>query len=1019
MNRRRYFYVLLLLAIFTASCSRRSPETNFCQYVDPIIGTGAHGHTFPGAVRPHGMVQLSPDTGIEGWDWCSGYHASDSSIMGFSHTHLQGTGAGDLADILLMPMVGEPKFQAGSKSSPDAGYRSRFSHNSETASPGYYSVMLDDYRVKAELTATNRVGVHRYTFPKSDQSHFILDLVHGIGDGVRIAEIQIGKNEISGLRRSRGWAGDQWVYFVAQFSKDFETASIIENDKILPSKKEAKSPNLKALVSFNTNTGEQIVVKVAISSVSTDGARKNLNKEAKNLSFDDIHQNARTDWENKLSRIEAKSSGQENLNTFYTALYHSMVSPYILNDVDGKYRGMDGKIHQTEKGNTHYTVFSLWDTFRALHPLFTLTEPETNAQLVKSLLSKFDQFGILPIWELHNNETNCMIGYHAIPVIADAILKGQVKLDKEHAYRAMKTSAMTDNAGLNYFKKLGFIPYDKEGNAVSKSLEYAFDDWCIAQVAKKLGKKQDCEYFSKRALNYRNHFDAASGFMRGRKENGLWKKDFNPRELSILGSGDFTEGNAWQWMFFAPQDINGLIGLHGGDKAFIQMLDSMFNQEPVVLGHANDVTGLVGQYAQGNEPSHHVAYLYNYAGQPWKSQRWLAKIMQEQYSATAEGISGNEDCGQMSAWYVLSAMGFYPVNPASGDYIIGTPVFDEVKLHLNSGKELIIKASKVSKDNIYIQRVTVNGKPYTKSFFTHKMLEKGGEIVFEMGPKPNKKWGSSQADRPVSRAVPKGLLADENRPSLFMPYTQSENTLFARERNVKLRNIDKKATIRYTLDGTEPAATSTVFTGSLRIDQTTTVKAKAFREGFEASPVMSRKFIKGLFNNGHKYPKLTLNTPASKPYNKQKAKILNDGELGSMNLRDGKWLGFSARETKEAQLTIDLGETKELKNVSVGVLVNTSAWLFHPVQITVQVSEDGKNFETAGQKDFPVPGGHPIIHINRSEYSLGGDVARFIRIKAHLVEAMPDWHLGAGSPSWMFMDEIIIEEDTERLQAKK
>lgn len=736
----------LLALIYSAAFAQ---SQNLSKYIDPFIGTGFHGHTFPGPCVPFGMVQLSPDTGNRDWDWCSGYHDSDGSLMGFSHTHLSGTGGADLGDILFMPYTGDWKTVPGSKENPEEGYRSRFTHTGEKAEAGYYSVKLESYNIFAELTATQRCGFHKYTFPKSDKSNIIIDLNHGISDETKEAWVEfVNANEIRGVRHSGGWAPDHYVYFYAKFSKPIDEFAVAVDEKIT-NEKYAKGKNVKALLRFKTKAGEEVLAKVGISAISAENALTNLNAEIAGWDFDKTRKQAAKAWDKQLEKVVVEGKSEAQKRVFYTSLYHALLVPYLFTDANGEYKGMDNKIHKAE-GFKYYTLLSLWDTFRAAHPLYSIFTPEENSDFVKSMIAKYDEAGRLPVWELHSTETWCMIGYHSIPVIADAYLKGYGNFDIEKAYKAMKESAEDSIRGLKYYKRYGYIPYEMENNSVSITLEYAYDDWCIAQVAKKLGRQDEYEHYTKRALSYKNMFDVSTGFMRGKDANGEWRKDFNPFNVSILGKGDFTEGNSWQYTFFVLQDINGLIDLYGGAKNFTAKLDDMFNQAPVNDNEQSlDVSGLVGQYAQGNEPSHHVAYLYNYGGEAYKTQARVKNIMTTMFTDKRDGLCGNEDCGQMSAWYVFSALGFYPVNPADGMYVIGSPVFDKAELTLSNGKKFSVTAKNVSDKNIYIQSAELNGKPYNYSYITHKDLLKGGELVFVMGSEPSN-WGCAEGERPVS-----------------------------------------------------------------------------------------------------------------------------------------------------------------------------------------------------------------------------------------------------------------------------
>ena len=652
----RPLLVMLLIAFGACSVEKRPGLTGF---VDPFIGTGGHGHTYPGATLPFGMVQVSPDTRLTGWDGCSAYHYSDSVVYGFSHTHLSGTGCSDYGDVLLMPTVGAVRLLRGDGTDPESGYCSRFSHRNEEAAPGYYRMKLDNGGVIVELTATKRAALHRYIFPKSDRANVVIDLAHR--DPVIDSRVKIvSDTEIDGYRRSRAWADDQRVYFVARFSKPFASYGVARNDTVMSGAGEASGTNVKAYVTFATEADEPVLVKVGISAVDIEGARKNLRAEIPGWDFDRVRADADGVWNAALGKITVKGGTRDQRVTFYTALYHAMLAPNLFMDADGRYRGRDLAIHEAEDFTNH-TVFSLWDTYRAEHPLFTIIEPERTVDFIKTFLAQYEQGGLLPVWELAANETNCMIGYHAVPVIVDAYIKGIRGFDAREALEAMKRSAGADSRGLEAYRELGYIPSDTEGESVSKTLEYAYDDWCIAQMARALGKEEDYATYIRRAQSYKNLFDPSTGFMRA-KINGGWLAPFDPAEVNF----NYTEANAWQYSFYVPQDVRGLIGLMGGGERFAARLDSLFTVSPKTTGtELPDVSGLIGQYAHGNEPSHHMAYLYNFAGRPWKTQERVRSIMDGLYHAGRDGLCGNEDCGQMSAWYVLSALGFYPVTPGT------------------------------------------------------------------------------------------------------------------------------------------------------------------------------------------------------------------------------------------------------------------------------------------------------------------------------------------------------------------
>jgi len=726
--KKLFLTLLLPLQLFS--------QQTFTQFVDPFIGTGGHGHTFPGATVPFGMVQLSPDTRLTGWDGCSGYHYSDKKIYGFSHTHLSGTGCSDYGDVMLIPTVG--KVQLNNKK-----YSSTFKKENEKASAGYYSVFLDKPKVKVELTTTIRTGLHKYTFPKSSAANVILDLTHR--DRVKQGEITIeGNNEISGTRISNAWADNQILYFVIQFSKPFKKYGIAKADVIAEGSKHDTGSLLKAYVQFDTEGGEVIYARVGISAVSVEGARKNLEAEQDGYRFEETKQQAETAWNRELSKIEIETDDIATKRTFYTALYHCMIAPNVYQDVDGKYRGRDFNIH--EAPFTYHTVFSLWDTYRALHPLLTIIDKKRSSDFINTFIREYEEGGRLPVWELSSCETWCMIGYHAIPVIAEAVMKDVNGFDVGKAYEAMKFSAMENKNALDDYKQFGYIKFLNHGQSVSRTLEYAFDDWCIALVAKKLGKEDDYRYFIQRAQSYKNVFDKETGFMRPR--SGAFLTPFDPYKVDH----NYTEGNAWQYSFYVPQDLNGHIKLLGGKEKLANFLDSLFTVSSKLTGHKQpDITGMIGQYVHGNEPSHQIAYEYNYAAQPWKTQSMVSRIMNEMYSDKPDGLSGNEDCGQMSAWYVFSALGFYPVCPGSDHYAIGSPLFKRATIHLENGKNFTIEANNNDGETFYINSAKLNGMSYTKSYLQYDDLKNGGVLQLDMSSKPNKNWGSAEGDVSVTK----------------------------------------------------------------------------------------------------------------------------------------------------------------------------------------------------------------------------------------------------------------------------
>jgi predicted alpha-1,2-mannosidase len=737
---------ILLLA---ASCFGRSPV----DYVNPMIGTDAHGHVYPGATVPFGMVQLSPDTRDNTWDGSSGYHYSDTSILGFSHNHLTGTGCPDLGNVLLMPTVGELKMTPGEH--PGEGYRARFSHADEAARPGYYSVYLPDYQVKVELTATARAGFHRYTFPAADNAHVVVDLQHGIGNTVTEAQLVIENDHTaSGYRRSDGWGGGKVYYFVMEFSRPFNSAGVGQVDKDVTGN-QTTGKETKGHFDFKTRAGEQILVRVGLSTVSVEGARNNLHAEIPDWNFDGIAAAARKQWNQALSVFSVETPDKNLEQTFYTSLYHTMVAPTLLSDVDGSFRGPDGNVHQT-KGNGYYTEISIWDIFRAEAPLLTLTQPGRVNDLVNTMLEHYQIFGhtALPVWPEGGKETWCMIGNHSIPIITDAYLKGFRNWDANTALADMIATTDQNRDQMDEYREKGFIPTGDHVQSVSKVLEYAYDDSCIARLARALGKDDIAEKYFKRSGNWQNVFDPSTGFMRGRNADGSWVTPFDQGTINSINFNEYTEANAWQYNFFVLQDVPGLIAKLGGDDKFTARLDEMFDTRETIpnLTMIPDVTGVIGMYAHGNEPVHHVAYLYNYAGQPWKTQTRVRQVANTLYTNTPGGICGNDDCGQISAWFVFTALGFYPVDPASGIYILGSPLMDEITLKLDpkhyKGKSFTVVTKNNSADNPYIQSATLNGKSITRSWISQAEIAAGGKLVLIMGPTPNKEFGSAAADRP-------------------------------------------------------------------------------------------------------------------------------------------------------------------------------------------------------------------------------------------------------------------------------
>ena len=731
----KFLGIAVLMTIFSCKTEEtevgKTSDEQLTQFVNPFIGTDGPGNTYPGATTPYGMVQLSPDIGVGGWDRIAGYFYQDSIITGFSHMHLTGTGAGDLYDILVMPT--NSKF---SERIPENNHKpfSKFDHEQEEASPGYYSVQLLDYDIKAELTATPRTGIQRFTFPEDSLSQIHVDLGYALNwDKATDTHLKVVNDSvIEGYRKSTGWAKDQRVYFVMKFSKAFEDFEILENGAKI-SAKEIIAENTKIILNYETTSEEQIVVNTGVSSANIEGAYASLEKEASDFNFDNYRQEANDVWEKELQKIKIETSNSDQKSIFYTMMYQSMLAPTLLSDPNGNYKGANDSIENAD-GFNRYDTFSLWDTFRAAHPLYTIIQQERVPDFIKSMLAHYQETGLLPVWSMQGNETNMMLGYHSVPVIVDAYFKG-FDFDAELAYQACKASAMTSTRKIDVFAEKGYVPgEEKEGDwSVSKTLEYAYDDWCIAMFAKDLGKEDDYQYFLERSGYWKNTYDSKTSFFRAKDENGEFIAGFNSKEYSDY----FSESTAWQYYWFVPQDIPGLIKTTGGEERFTQKLDSMFSFNPA----ADDKlpifsTGMIGQYAHGNEPSHHVAYLYDYLGKPSETQKLVRQILTEQYKNEPNGHCGNEDCGQMSSWYIFSSMGFYPVNAAQGTYMLGAPLFESAEINLPGGKKFSIKTSNFAEENQFVAKVILNGKELDRAYITHKEIVDGGELLFEMSSEP-------------------------------------------------------------------------------------------------------------------------------------------------------------------------------------------------------------------------------------------------------------------------------------------
>lgn len=955
---------LLLFAavLLLASCAKDKPQ-NVVTYVDTFIGTGGHGHTYPGATAPFGMVQLSPDTRMDDWDGCSGYHISDNHILGFSHTHLSGTGCNDYGDFRFMPITGEKHYKSSE-------YRSAFRHETETACPGFYSVVLDDYNIKVELAAGVRAAMHRYTFPEGSNAAVILDLKESTLSAEKIYEAWAkveGDNAISGFRRSGYWARDQYLYFYAEFSKPIKSHD--QNEE-----------GLVYTFDFD-NDGTPLVMRIGISAVDVEGAKKNLESEITDFDLDALAEKTYGSWNKELSRIIVNSKNEKDKKVFYTALYHSFIVPNLYSDVDGRYRAHDLKVHQADR--PRYTVFSQWDTFRTENPLLDMIQTERAVDIINTFIDNYETGGLLPTWELAANETHCMIGYHSIPVMADAYINGIKGFDAEKALAAMVARANEDMWGLNFYRKYGYIPADMAGESVSTTLEYAYDDWCIARMAEKMGKHDIAAEFYKRAQYYKNLYDPETKFFRGRK-NGGFVSPFDPRQVNFM----LTEANTWQYNFFVPQDVNSHIDLMGGKENYENMLSQLFNTASDLTGRQQvDITGLIGQYAHGNEPSHHMAYLFNFVGKPVKTQKIVRQIMDELYTDQPDGLCGNEDCGQMSAWYVMSAMGFFPVTPASGMFIIGVPHFEEMTLNFENGKKFTIKAKNLSRENRFIESVKLNGKPLNRSYLYCDEVLDGGKIEFTMTSNRNTTWATDEKDCPVMRITSEQIV--------MTPIINVTKYVFYDTLNVSITHPDKNVKIYYTLNGGDEME----YTGPFTIDKTTDVKATAVIDGRKST------VSEGSFKKIAAGRKIKIKNPYSNQYEAGGDIALIDLQRGNDNFRVGMWQGYYG---VDVDVTVDLGEVTNFTRLAGGFLQDQKSWIFMPSQVEFFISEDGRNFKSVAVVENEIAQDAEDAVIQELDVNKRMK-ARYVRMVAANPGVCPEWHVGAGEPSWVFCDEFVVE----------
>lgn len=967
----RFLPICLLISVAASAQDTTTWASNYAtELVNPFVGTGGHGHTFPGACVPFGMVQLSPDTRTDPqeWDGCGGYHYSDSLIYGFSHTHLSGTGVSDLCDVMLMPL-------SGGRTTAPKEYRSRFSHRREAAHAGYYSVHLDDPNIDVELTATKRAGMQRYHFAKGVERSIVLDLRHR--DRLLASSIhQTGPSEISGERRSSSWAKDQRLYFCIR----------INRGKVLMDPDMADST--KAVIILPDDSAA-VLVKVGISAVSVDGARKNLEAELPGWDFDAVRKQAEEAWNKELGRIEVLGGTPDQQRIFYTALYHSLLVPYIFNDVDGKYRGHDGKVHRA--AHDVYTVFSLWDTFRAEHPLFTVLEPGRTNDFIKTFLLQYQQSGRLPVWELWGNETDCMIGYHSVSVIADAYLKGIRGFDAELALKAMVASAMRDEPGLNAYRAQGFISSEDQSESVSRTLEYAYDDWCIAKMARAMGKDSLADAFLDRASNWRNVFDPATGFFRGRY-NGAFKAPFDPYEVNF----DFTEANAWQYAAFVPQDVAGLDRTlresgHGGLE---QRLDDLFSARPQTTGRdQSDISGMIGQYAHGNEPSHAMAWMYDELGRQDKAKRYVDRILSDFYHDAPDGLIGNEDCGQMSAWYVLSALGLYQIAPGDAEFVLQAPLFHGYRIHLPNGKQVNVRCSGALEGARLVRSTDLNGHKERLSRLPYATLMHGMDLRLELTPM----WRPLDMEAPPMQGGTTEKSDDAYPPTT--PVISAGSPAFTGPMPISISTLRSTDAIHYTIDGSTPTTKSQRFSAPFTIEGNTTVMAVA------ADATGIGHVITARYTLIDPQRTIKVESPWSSQYAAAGETALIDGIRGALDWRTGGWQGYRGTDILA---TVDLGSVKILKRLGLGVLQDERSWIWFPKSVQFAWSINGRDWSsTMVENDVP----------RNAEGTLTKDLmtgvlnkqARYIKLIATNAGPCPAWHNGKGEPSWMFADELLID----------
>ncbi len=954
-----------------------SKDQNWSSFVSPLIGTGGVGHTYPGATVPFGMVQLSPDTRRDGsWEGCAGYYYPDTLIYGFSHTHLSGTGCSDYGDVLTIPCNDEVNFK------PEM-YASAFSHSTEISTPGYYAVTLSDNNIRCEMTATTRTGMQRYSYPKNVNPTVLLDLVHRdfvLGSSLKF----VNDHCIEGSRRSEAWARNQLIYFSMEFSRPIEKIVVEGKDNPLLVGDSLDNKSIRIAIYFKKTKSNIILVRSGISTVSESNAHLNVVKENNSWDFEMVQSHARSAWNNELGKIEVIGGNKKSLTNFYTALYHTMIVPNVLSDVDGRYRGRDTKVH-TAEGYTQYSVFSLWDTFRAAHPLYALIDRKRTRDYIKTFLAQYEQGGRLPVWELMSNETDCMIGYHSVSVIADAMSKGITDFDVKEAYEAMKKSSNWNHLGLLMFNRNNFLQVDDESESVSKALEYAYDDWCIAQVARTINNASEAAAYDLRATSYINQYDASTGFMRPRR-NGTWFSPFDPREVN----NHYTEANSYQYSFFVPQDIPGMIDLMGGVEATDKKLDGLFTAPNSTTGRTQaDITGLIGQYAHGNEPSHHMAYLYDYIGKPWKTQALIHQIVDSLYHPVYNGLPGNEDCGQMSAWFVWSALGFYPVTPGSPYYALGTPLFDKTIIHLENGKKIELNAKRKEPGAFYICDWKIGGVSQNGNILNFADISNGATIDFSLESNPVTNRGTSVET--IQRL--------DKWAFVQAPFINTAARNFADSMMIEITAAPGEE-IYYTLDEYSEDGPVNKYVKPFYISQS--IKVNAFCK------IADRKsgIVTGTYYRlTHPKWKVTLLSNLTKQYSAEGPQSMVDGVWGSADWRKGDWHGYQSQDMV-VDIAFDKAET--ISSVRPGFLQDSRSWIIMPKNIKVKVSMDGVNWMDAGEKQTSVRPNDNNVQLWRPVMTLNNVKAKFLRFSAENFGVLPEWHAGAGFDAFIFCDEIDV-----------